>query len=90
MNINKPIKMIEPYWNYNQVETYLARQLGKDLSFFWEWLLNAEEGARNKCILRFPLAQHLSDPETPGNVKEVLRYMKNEFSEDHMIFWIEW
>ena len=86
----KPVKIVEPHWDYSQIEAYLSRQMGRDLNFFWEWLINAEEHVRNRCLLRFSLDQHLSDIDTPDDVKEVLRTMKEEFSEDNMIFWIEW
>lgn len=58
---------------------------------FWHWFLDIHDSLiHNGCFVNFGVRDGIESEDTPDWVREILKFIYNEFQEDEMRVWIEW
>lgn len=91
--MNKPVqKVSQPYWDYHEVIRYIKHRYTINDRKLWHWIV-ADGDINNGCFYNIDLNYWINEEDDDyisEEVREILKFIYDEFQEKEMNFWIEW
>ena len=93
--MKKPKKQrSEPYWDYQEIITYVCDKYKLDQNDFWDYLTDGYYDIHNGCYIYLNVSTKAEDSSSykdlSSKCKKIADALYKEFGEDQMYVYIDW